>query len=570
MSRKKKLLVVIGVLCLSLVAVACGSSSAEKEEEPAVMTEAERWHGWQLEEDTEPTPDIEENEVMDNEGETSVGQETTPEEPSGPEIIHWTNADIEAIVLEALGKEPGDVVTVEEAATVTGIFENPDDPEGEPYYLWLTNIKDCDMSDLRYLTSLTGVRLADKKLDDISMLEYIPNIQYLEIYSEELTDLSPLTGNTTLESLIVETYGLENLNSLTGMTNLKKLSVTSDILGDVSAVGQLTGLTELYIKSNVLQALGIDFTNMHSIVDIKVDCDVLTDLTCFSTLQSGVTVYNGKVNVRFYNSETSVTEESLWVIGKVRYDSLVLAGQYGYDTSLVDFNDTVNGDDNTYYREWIYQYGMPEVAIIEEWMPEPPSVTIPDTWEDVTIDFDGQLLTVPCSLQSLFDYGYQMEETEIDLTDRMEPEETEWYDLYKDNGVQIRICVTNTDTEQAIPQEDCPVTRIRIERANFDDENLPELFLPTDMQRRRMAEPYGNYISWEDGRDELVWYSVWEYDEGLDMPSTLTENMDLEYIFWDNTVDYIYSVKNKTTGKKASIYIDGNEIIKVELISESL
>lgn len=415
-------------------------------------------------------------------------------------VISWTNAEIEKQVLIALDKSNGEKVTIEEAATIIDINEHP---------LSLKELDQKGFSDLKYLPNLQRLDVDILKLEDISFIKYLPNLKYLYIDSQELKDLSPLQNNLTIKHLEITTYGLEDLNGLSGMKKLEYLKVQSDILSDVSAISSMISLSRIGIISNTLQTLNIDFSNIPNITSFGVFSNALTDVTSFSSFQFRLEGDESqRISVR--NDELNLSEESLQVLAKLIYDGFVYAAPLGSDYSCVavDINNFDNMDKmDYYYEEMIETLGIPEV--IKE-MPQGPSIVMPATWENFAIDFDGQLLSVPCTLQSLFEYGYMMENFEIDLTNRIEAGDTYSFYMYKANSIRINVTLQNLSDVQAMKLEECTVTEIKINKKDLDENNLPELFLPTDLEKRHSVDKYTTYITWDDWSRDVEEFSFTE------------------------------------------------------------
>lgn len=416
-------------------------------------------------------------------------------------VISWTNAEIEKQALIALGKSYEEKVTIEEAATIININENP---------FSLRELDQNGFSDLKYLPNLQGLDVDILKLEDISFIKYLPNLKELYIDSQELRDLSPLQNNQSIEKLEINTYGLEDLNGLSGMTKLEYLNVQSDILSDVSAISSMISLSHVLIISNTLQTLNIDFSNIPNITIFDVVSNALTDVTSFSSFQ--FRLKGGDVCQQIYvtNNEQNLSEESLRVLAKLIYDGCVYAAPLGIETTCVGVNVENNDDQDkimSYCEEMLETLGRPEV--IKE-MPQGPSIEMPATWEEFAIDFDGQLLSVPCTLQSLFEYGYMMENFEIDLTNRIEAGDTYSFYMYKANSIRINVTLQNLSDVQAMKLEECTVTEIMINKKDLDENNLPELFLPTDLEKRHSVDKYTTYITWEDWPRDVEEFSFTE------------------------------------------------------------
>ena len=131
---------------------------------------------------------------------------------SGDRTVNIADANLRAVIADALGKAPNAPIT-----------------EGE-------------------MATLTSLDAAEQGIRNLAGLEFATNLTELKLYFNSITDVSPLAGLTNLTILWLGTNRLADISPLAGLTNLISLDLGTNRLADVSPLAGLTNLTELGLE----------------------------------------------------------------------------------------------------------------------------------------------------------------------------------------------------------------------------------------------------------------------------------------------------------------------------------
>lgn len=477
---KKRLLLTIMSLTMLLSLTACGSKEEVAVAEPAFEVAVEEPASEQ------PVP-------------VESTEQVTEETSNKDEIIQWTNDEIKKEVQRCLNKEETDTVTVAEAASIVD------------YDISLN--ENFDTTDIKYLTGVEKLSINGDKITDISFIKSLPNVTILNIYSENLTDLSPLKDNKSIESLSIRTYGLEDLYGLSGMTSLKYLGVNTDALSDISTMSEFISLETCWITSYNLESVTGDFSKLTNLYEVSIGSDVLTDATALST----VPFVLGEDQCIYFSdcllSETTISKLADWTYEKwclecktngeeKHYQS---ADNY-YNTGLVDFNNNQASDlYDLYLEQLITEKGHPRDLIPVAEKPQPVN-NLQENFDKMEFELDGQLISLPCSLQTLLDYGYVVAD-DTDITDKLSPRsEEDFIELSKPNSnINIIVEVINQDEKLAKELSECSVYYFKYDASEIEIEERPEFYIikckREHPERGECSE--SGYISWDSDAECL-------------------------------------------------------------------
>ncbi len=180
-----------------------------------------------------------------------------------PEIIPGASvripdANLRAAIEDALGKAPGDVITVQDMATLTEFSAEGMGIQDITGLEYATNLgvlriggnSITDISPLARLTQMGHLRIEGNKISDISPLTKLKNIGNLEMYSNEIKDISPLAGLTKMRWLSVYANPVSDLSPLRNMQGLRGMRVTVVPPGDLSPLAELVNLTRIFYWSS--------------------------------------------------------------------------------------------------------------------------------------------------------------------------------------------------------------------------------------------------------------------------------------------------------------------------------
>jgi hypothetical protein len=122
-----------------------------------------------------------------------------------------------------------------------------------------------DLSELRYLTNLTFLKLAESKvsslaplagldklirldllggsqISDISPLSHLTQLAYLDLSQTNVSDISPLRNLNHLTSLVLSGTPVSDMSPLSQLTNLKYLNLRGSRASDLSSLQKLENL----------------------------------------------------------------------------------------------------------------------------------------------------------------------------------------------------------------------------------------------------------------------------------------------------------------------------------------
>ena len=479
---KKRLLATIMSLAMVTSLTACGAPKETTEVAIAVEAPAEVPK-------TEAAPRTEVETESASEKTEAMVEEATSEN----EIIQWTNEEIKKEVINKLGKEDTDTVTVQEAASIED-------------YINISLYENFDTNDLKYLTNITELMVSGDKVEDISFVKELFNLKYLTFVSQNLTDLSPLVGNTSIENLMIQTYGLEDLSGLSGMTSLKRLEVYTDILSDVSTLGELHSLEECDINSNCLETIKGDFSSLSNFKHMIIYNDVLVDATALTTIPF---ILGTEQRIKLDSSV--ISDETLIALAEKSYEKWCLecktnGKEQEYQNSYIYDNFVVNCSNYEVYEARIEQLieekGHPRdlIPVVTE-KPQPVN-TLQEEFVKPEFELDGQLICLTCSLQTLLDYGYEVADN-TDLTDKLAPGMRKSLRLVKNGTIYLQVDVKNMDEKVAKTLNECNTYSIEYDASDIELEERPALYVvkcPCNHQERGECSESG-YISWDSKYD---------------------------------------------------------------------
>ncbi len=228
--------------------------------------------------------------------------------------VYIPDANLRAVIEEALDKTPDVPITVEEMATLEVIDAESKDISDltglefatNIYFLKLSANNISDLSAIAGLTRLQLLHFDGNRVSDLSALAGLSNLNNLSFAHNQVSDLSPLAELTTLIGIHITENGISDLSPLAGLPNLKEflswsnpLSDLSPLVGlehinicggspDISTLKGATNLRELYL-------LNCDVSDLSVLVD-------LTDLERLSLKEnkvSDVSPLSGLTNLKW-------------------------------------------------------------------------------------------------------------------------------------------------------------------------------------------------------------------------------------------------------------------------------
>ncbi len=188
--------------------------------------------------------------------------EQQPERIPGASV-NIPDLNLRAVIEEALGKAAGDVITVEEMATLTSLIASNRDIQDltglesaiNMEELWIGKNPISDLSPLAGLVNLIGLGAWETPISDLSSLAGLKKLRWLDFghsptdVNKDLIgnlDLTPLAGITSLRKLTFYACGIKDISPLAGLTGLIHLAVGGNrTITDASSVAGLINLEHL-------------------------------------------------------------------------------------------------------------------------------------------------------------------------------------------------------------------------------------------------------------------------------------------------------------------------------------
>ena len=180
-----------------------------------------------------------------------------------PEVISIPDANLAAVVREALDLAPGDAISQLDMLRLGGLEANGrqiTDLTGLEYAVNLKELRlgDNQISDIRPLeesTILEWLELYNNNISDISSLAAMTHLTFLHLYDNSVSDLSPLTESINLHELTLGDNSVSDLSPLAGLIHLVRLELYNNNISDISSLAAMTHLTFLHLGDNSVSDL---------------------------------------------------------------------------------------------------------------------------------------------------------------------------------------------------------------------------------------------------------------------------------------------------------------------------
>ena len=166
-------------------------------------------------------------------------------------------------VYQALVKPPGDELTFDDLASLTGLnatrlgIESLDGLEAATA---LTNLvldgnSIQDLSPLAHLANLNRLQIAGNGIEDVTQLASLVGLTYLDLDNNPISDFSPLGSLSGLTGLSLERTGISDLSALKDLVALETLNADSNGIASIDGIENLTRLATLNLNFNEIADL---------------------------------------------------------------------------------------------------------------------------------------------------------------------------------------------------------------------------------------------------------------------------------------------------------------------------
>ena len=158
-----------------------------------------------------------------------------------PEVVSIPDANLAAVVREALDLTPGDAISQLDMLRLG--------------WLEATSHQITDLTGLEYAVNLKGLNLGDNQISDITPLAESTIIEGLELYNNNISDISSLAAMTNLSGLNLDGNSVSDLSPLAKLINLQSFYLANNSVSDLSPLAGLTNLKDLNLYNNSISDL---------------------------------------------------------------------------------------------------------------------------------------------------------------------------------------------------------------------------------------------------------------------------------------------------------------------------
>lgn len=113
-----------------------------------------------------------------------------------------------------------------------------------------------DLTPIKGLTQIEGLRVSMNQVADLSPLAGMVNMDRLDLGRTQVRDLSPLKGMKKMTELMLDDTPVEDVSPLAGLAKLERLSIKRTRVTDVSPLRALTKLKFLYVGGSPVENAG--------------------------------------------------------------------------------------------------------------------------------------------------------------------------------------------------------------------------------------------------------------------------------------------------------------------------
>ena len=245
-----------------------------------------------------------------------------------PELVPGASVQIpdlklRAAIEKALGKAPGEIITVAEMATLTTLFDDSlgelvpwvglQDLEGIQF---ATNLEKLaivgPLSDLSRLARLTNLTILNIQIItggdhnvDLSFLAGLTKLRELNLYGISISDISFLIGLTELRKLNLSHQRISDISSLAGLTELRELNLSDNLLSDISPLAGLTKLQTLKLGLNPGYNRISDISPLAGLTELRTLSLPFNPISDISPLSGLINLENLQLGDMYHSTENA-------------------------------------------------------------------------------------------------------------------------------------------------------------------------------------------------------------------------------------------------------------------------
>jgi internalin A len=186
--------------------------------------------------------------------------------PPAPALL-WSDPALEKEVRRKAGKVEGDITLADVRKvrsvdlTRSGVDIESLDPCIFPlltslHHLYIGKGSITDLSPIKTLTKLEGLRISMNPVSDIGPLAGMLQMDRLDLGRTRVRDLTPLKKMNNLTELMLDDTPVDNVTALAGLAKLERLSIKRTRVSDISPLKSLRKLKFLYVGGSPVESSG--------------------------------------------------------------------------------------------------------------------------------------------------------------------------------------------------------------------------------------------------------------------------------------------------------------------------
>ncbi len=190
----------------------------------------------------------------------ALGGVVAPLGAAGQEV-NVPDANLRAVLLDELGKSPGDPITQSDMEQITTLLtaggRGIEDLTGLEYAVNMVSLNlngnnVSDISPLAGLSSLDWLNMNGNNMTSAEGFADLPNIRLLFLGGNSISDVTPLASLTGLEWLHLYSNNISDVTALGGLTNLRNLWLYNNNITSISALDGLSLSISFQVHQNYL------------------------------------------------------------------------------------------------------------------------------------------------------------------------------------------------------------------------------------------------------------------------------------------------------------------------------
>ncbi len=188
--------------------------------------------------------------------------------PATEEEVVFPDANLEALIREAIHKPTGSILTSDLEALI---------------YLEASEKDLTDLTGLEHCINLVRLQLTKNQISDISSLASLINLNELWLRENQISDISPLASLTKLTMLHLKENQISDISPLASLTKLTSLSLSYNQISDVSPLASLTKIGELSLDNNQISDIS-PLSSLSDLAGLYLDNNEISDISVLTSL----------------------------------------------------------------------------------------------------------------------------------------------------------------------------------------------------------------------------------------------------------------------------------------------